>query len=390
MKRLSSLLVAVNSLLFASVVAMWPSISAQAERLLATDPDLMPSPSIITFSAVGLVSSATARVIHRTSLNPVGWVLHGIGLGLIGSAAGVEFTTLVGGGLELGAVGRVALTWVGWGWAPGIILIGVFLPLLFPTGRPPSSRWRWVGWLGALTMIFGAAAVAVYAWSNPETYYSGALDVDGPAWGLITAMILISIVGALSSVVVRFRRAGPVERHQLKWVLAALLVVGAALGLSLTPMARGLLNGALQQHLLAALFGLVPLSIGIAITRYRLYEIDRIVSRSLTYALVAGLLAAIYAGSVTALTSILPAQSALAVAASTLVVAMLFSPLRSRLQRLVDRRFNRSKFEADVVLSTLSQRLEESFTTDSIRSVLTHTVSDCLHPRTVGLWLAES
>jgi uncharacterized membrane protein YidH (DUF202 family) len=199
-------------------------------------------------------------------------------------------------------------------------------------------------------------------------------------------------LAAIVSLAFRYRRAGTAERAQLKWlVYAGALIVAALAGevLAGEVMGRGSATNNVQNAMLSGAVALVPVAIGIAVLRYRLYDIDRIISRTLAYAIVTGLLVGFYAGIVLLVTEVFKFHSTVAVAAATLAAAALFNPLRQRVQQAVDRRFNRARYDADLTITAFAARLKESVDLDSVRDDLAQVVSRALEPAHLSVWVSR-
>jgi len=285
--------------------------------------------------------------------------------------------------------------------APIFTLVVVLLPLWFPTGRLLSPRWRLVAWSGLAFMLLSLVGNGL----QPDVVaVSGVGTVDNPvaapaAWtpwldrliSLGALFLIPSIGGAVAAVVVRFRRARGVERQQLKWCssAAALLplpfIAGdlPEMGIDAPPI--------LSEVLLILVLPLLPLSVGIAIQRYRLYEIDRIINRTLVYGLLTALLAAVYAGVVLVLGQLFGGLGAeppsWVVAGATLAVAALFQPARRRIQQAVDRRFNRPRYDATKTIEAFSIRLRDEVDLDTLSAELLAVVHQTMQPTTASLWL---
>jgi hypothetical protein len=217
------------------------------------------------------------------------------------------------------------------------------------------------------------------------------VGLAGPGGDLFKAIavagaVLIAAAGlaALVSLAFRYRRAGTTERAQLKWLIYAAAVIVVAL-LAQIPIASSNLQNAISIGAVA----LVPVAIGIAVLRYRLYDIDRVISRTVAYALVTGLLVGIYAGLVLLATGVLGLHTSVAVAAATLVAAALFNPVRRRVQRAVDRRFNRARYDADKTVAAFAARLKDAANLDAVRDDLAVVVHQALEPAHVSLWVSE-
>jgi len=215
--------------------------------------------------------------------------------------------------------------------------------------------------------------------------------VTGPAGDIFKLMALCGGVltaaaglAAIVSLAFRYRRAQTVERAQLKWLVYAAVVIVVAL-LATIPIGSGNLQNAISSGAIA----LVPVAIGIAVLRYRLYDIDRVISRTVAYAIVTGLLVGIYAGLVLLATQVLGLRTPVAVAAATLAAAALFSPVRRRVQRAVDRRFNRARYDADQTVAVFAARLKDAVDLDAVRDDLASVVHQALEPAHVSLWISQ-
>jgi hypothetical protein len=288
-----------------------------------------------------------------------------------------------------------AAWYASWSWYPATTLALVFTPLLFPTGRLLSPRWRPVAWLaGTATAAFTVLAalqanlgpvgdplianpIGVAGLENPEESTVGVALL-----GLIT----LSAVVAFVSLVIRFRRSQGEERQQLKWfTYAGALVPLTWLG--------DFLPAPVDTIVSAAPIVFLPAAAGIAILRYRLYDIDRFINRTLVYGLLTMLLGAVYLVGVFGLGQLLnpvSGESALAVAASTLAVAALFQPARRRIQQAVDRRFNRRKYNTAKTIEAFSARLREQVDLDALSTEVLAVVDQTMEPTRVSLWLRPS
>jgi hypothetical protein len=279
--------------------------------------------------------------------------------------------------------------WVAWLF--GVILGPVgplfFLtPLLFPDGQPPSSRWRPVIWVAVLSGL-GASLCAALSSVEFRTDFPDLRDPVTVVAPLVTpynvsqeAGTLVLLVGVIS-MIVRFRRSGQEQRLQLKWVLYA-----TAIAAVVVLIAGDLTNSPLLEF--EIVFPLIPAAVGIAIMKYRLYDIDRLISRTLGYAIVTGLLVGLYAGLVLLATQVLSITSPVAVAASTLAAAALFTPLRRRVQHAVDRRFNRVRYDTDQTVAAFATRLRDAIDLDAVRSDLLAVVNTAVEPAHISIWTA--
>ena len=320
----------------------------------------------------------------RRPRNRIGWLAltAGLALGLSSFANQYEQRALVAapGSLPAGPVALWVSTWI---WPIPLAMVA-FLFLLFPTGRLRSRRWRPAAWfVGAVFALSTAAlmAGATREWAHPSASFQQL--VSPPVLAAMVICFPAALVVSGSAIVVRFARSAAEERLQLKWFAAAtVLVVATFIALILTnsnSVAAAILNNLALLCLDAA--------IAIAVLKYRLYEIDRIISRTLAYTIVTGLLAGLYAGLVLLATRVLSFSSPVAVAASTLTAAALFSPLRRRVQRVVDRRFNRARYDADEMVATFAARLKDAVDLDAVQADLASVVQQALEPAHVSIWM---
>ncbi len=322
----------------------------------------------LVFTAIG------ARVADRHRTNVVAWLLLAIGL----AGAVSLFSASYAGAHEAAAWLSQWTPWPGFGLIP-------FVLLLFPDGRLPSRRWRPALWIIGAGLAIPTVALAIAAALQPDVLNPDATTGAGLPGALVRVAqigVLVAVVGALialAGLFVRYRRAGLTERLQLKWLLVAGLVLLVAS-----------IVDAVTSFLLASLVeaAAIPVAVGVAILRYRLYHIDRIISRSIVYGLLTALLAGVYAGGVFVFGQLLrPAggQSQLAVAASTLGVAVLFGPARRRIQRSVDRRFNRRRHDAIQMVEAFGVRLRDELDLDSLEAELLRVVQQTMEPERVSL-----
>jgi len=334
---------------------------------------------------------------HRPG-NPIGWIiLAGVdvqGLAITGSV----YMTLArrpGYHLPIGP-----LVWLDSAWFVGIAALPLVI-LLFPDGRPPSPRWRPVVWsylamVGCyLACTYAAVIIAVAEHrtridadgnpafiDHPAGWYAAATDV-------FTVLLPAFWLSFVAAQVISWRRSSGERRQQLKWLLtgAAVLAVSEAvlqpIGAlpNLSASAQGVLNTASAVALSA-----LPVGLAVAILRYRLYDIDRIISRTLSYTIVTGLLVGVYAALVLLATEVLSVKSPVAVAAATLATAALFNPVRRRVQRIVDRRFNRARYDADQTVAAFAARLQDSVDLDAVQADLAAVVQRALEPAHIWMW----
>jgi hypothetical protein len=340
----------------------------------------------VLYATLPLVLGVVGTLIaSRHPGNPIGWLLCGLALWGATAELGQAYGYVAA---ERGLPGGVAGEWlISWSWIVDVTA-WVVVVLLFPDGRLPGRRWRpaiWASLAGAVLVFVGQALDADQA----VDYSSGRnpLGVDSPlvAAAEPVGIVLLSagLVAAVASSVLRYRRAGGVQRQQLKWFASAGLLMALVL-----PLAGAFWYRSVLVRVLAGLaFNAMPLAIGAAILRYRLYDIDRIISRTLAWALLTVLLGAGYAAVVLGLGRLLPESSSLAVAAATLAVAAVFQPARRRVQELVDRRFNRRRYDAARTIAAYSARLRDQVDLDTLTGELLAVVEETVQPTHSSLWL---
>jgi hypothetical protein len=340
---------------------------------------------IIAFATVG------ALLAWKRPGNPIGWLLSGSGLAY----------ALGGFGLLLEHFPRTLALgdWLGWTWLLGLGLC-VFVVLLFPAGSLPSRRWRPVAWAAGAALagwvLGNMFAPTIMSADPPVANPVGVTGAPGKIFpvmaGASAALIAATGLAAVLSLVFRYRRAQTAERAQLRWlVYAGALIVAAVLAVMLTERIIGPGGTAnnLQNALGSGAAALVPVAIGVAVLRYRLYDIDRIISRTVAYAIVTGLLVGVYAGPVLLATQVLRLHTPVAVAAATLTAAALFNPVRRRVQMRVDRQFNRARYDADQIAAAFAARLKDTVDLGSVRDDLTGIVSRALEPAHVSVWISR-
>jgi hypothetical protein len=348
-------------------------------------------------SAVAAVSAATvgALVASRRPHHRVGWLLVALGLSLAAFGFAFSYTRygLVARPGALPAAGYLA------GFATGTVFINLslagFVLLLTPTGTLPSPRWRWWARVQVAALVVAFLTAALHPMPlYPEYPEIGnplgvAAVADGPlaaAFPLGALPILAGLPVGSVSLLLRFRRARGLERLQLRWLAWGALLAAVALLVALTALVvEG--DSVVLQAAVGICVALLPLATGAAILRYRLYDLDRIISRTLAYGLLTVLLGLGYAGVVLGLGRLLPQGSSLAVAAATLAVAAVFQPLRRRVQGLVDRRFNRRRYDAARTLDRFAVRLRDQVDLDALRGELLAVVDHTMQPAGASLWL---
>jgi hypothetical protein len=350
---------------------------------------------------LAIVSAATVGAVlaSRRPRHPVGWLLLALASSLIATAAAAQYLTwglLVRPG-ALPAARLVALYYPATGFA-ALILIG-FLLLLTPTGSLPSPRWRW--WArGMVVAPVGLLLVVTLAPGRLDPRYEalgGPFDLRGHGGALLVAhqtalaVTTLAVIGAAGSLVWRFRRARGIERLQLRWVALAAVLVALTGVIVLVALAFGVPGATtLVSWSLGGCLAVLPVATGAAILRYRLYDLDRIISRTLAYGLLTVLLGLGYAAVVLGLGRLLPQGSSLVVAAATLAVAAVFQPARRRIQAAVDRRFNRRRHDAAQVIEAFGARLRDQVDLDTLTGELLAVVDQTMQPAQASLWLRSS
>jgi hypothetical protein len=344
--------------------------------------------AFLAFPTVGAIVSA------RVHGNKLGMIF--LGAGLVFSIGALADTY---GRFEPGPLaGATIAAWiVHWTiQSPAIYTFFTFFLLLFPTGRPPTPRWRW---LARFSLAVTAVFVFLVAFKPGELAESGGkinpfeIAALGPLWKVVEMPLffglLLSVVAAAGSFVLRFRRSRGVERQQLKWFAAAGVLLACVMG-----SAPVIFSTPAIWWLWGPLFLIgttsIPVAAGLAITRYRLYDIDRIISRTVSYAVLTVLTVAMFAGIVVGPGLVLGSGGTVpdyVIAAATLVVAALFRPMLHRVQRVVDKRFNRARYNASATVESFSARLRQQIDLDAIGSELTAVVGTTVHPEHVSLWI---
>jgi hypothetical protein len=345
--------------------------------------------------AIGAVFSGVGAVIAiRQPRNAIGWIFisAGVGAGLASLASAyADYWVAGNGGSE--AIGEAAAAYSNVSWIPFILLPATFLLLLFPDGRLLSPRWRRIGWCAAIGIagVFVTSGVtpgAIEDYPQVQNPYGVDSPLLDPLTGLSFLLLLIGMVGSSASLVVRFRRATGEQREQIKWLALAGAV--AAMTFPVALFGWDLWGEAISVvAIMISVLGL-PIAAGVAILRYRLYDIDVVINRTLVYGALTATLAAAYLGSVLVLQLALggvTSDSGLSVAASTLAVAGLFRPARSRIQAIVDRRFYRRKYDATRTLQGFSARLRDEVDLSALDAELRGVVAETMQPTHVSLWL---
>jgi hypothetical protein len=385
--RTARLLLAFALALVVISAASWPLNHLGLKDIAATGPQLGVTLIALTFAPVGVL------IAYRLPHNPVGWLFYGAGL-IEGINAVVGAYSLYsrtdGRHLPLG-------DWAAWFdsfiWIPGLAVV-IWLLLLFPNGKLLSPRWRWVS---------RASLVALFSTMAGFCFHAGKLDgegvrvenpigitalkpvVDGVL--VIGALLgLVCMVAAVVSLVLRFRRSEGRERLQMKWFTYAAVVFGV-LVVATVNVSTGIFLGVVEAIVIGPL---LAVAVGVAMLRHRLYDIDVVINRTLVYGLLTATLGTVYVGSVLLLQLALDSvtsNSSLAVAVSTLGVAALFRPARTRIQAVVDRRFYRRRYDAARTLEGFSSRLREQVDLEALGGELRSVVTETMEPAHVSLWL---
>jgi hypothetical protein len=344
--------------------------------------------AVIQLVGVAMVPLVGALIAARQPSNPYGWLW--CALGLVYASLAITDGLRRSGAIP-GWAGRTLVAAL----LQVILCLLVLVLLLFPSGRQPSPAWRWVP---RATVLLAAVVVVILPFAPPadDGGEPGPLTAGGRVGDLLvdvpdrsTQVLFLLVVAAAASVLVRFRRAGPVERQQLKWFLFS---AGLASAVFVLELLRVPLGDAVWALVDAVAFFFLPVSVGIAVLRYRLYEIDRIVSRTVSYGLLSAALIGMYLLVVALLRPLLEpltGGSALAVAGSTLAVAGAFNPARRRLQEAVDRRFDRARYDAVRAVDAFAARLRTQVDLDTVTAGLRDTVVATVAPTRFAVWLRD-
>jgi hypothetical protein len=361
---------------------------------------------MVPFLAFPLVG---ALIASRRPHNPIGWICLAVGLfwmlnimsggygiyGLLASPGSVPFPAAIGSQGE----------WMG----PATVgLLGTYLILLFPDGRLPSAGWRPLAWLSGTVLVLVSIANALAPGPLPDLGgVRNPFGLEGYPWmsgarDALNLLLSVCMLASVSSLVIRYRRSGGEVRQQIKWIAFAASVV--ALGVSgavvLGTFAAGTAGGThplligLLENAITLSFAGVPIAVGFAVLKYRLYNIDVIINRTLVYGSLTATLVALYFGGIVVLQRffvlLTGKQSTLAVVASTLLIAALFTPLRRRIQSYIDRRFYRRKYDARKTLEAFSAKLRDETDLEALSDDLVAIVRETMQPAHVSLWLRRS
>jgi hypothetical protein len=341
---------------------------------------------------VPVAATVGALIFARVRGNPIGWIFLGVGLlgGLNALLAGYADEALLtgSGSRRLGDMSADSTRWL---WAPVTLVPVTFGLLLFPDGRLPSRRFRALPWLAGVGIVALSALVGLSTVDEGWRAGAGAQSGDRTgallvSLGVLSIAVVPALIGSVAAVIVRFRRSSGEERQQIKW-----LAYGGTIAAAVVFVAGNAFDeqGGTNVVIAAALAS-IPLWIGIAILRYRLYDIDVVINRTLVYGALTATLAGAYVASVLLLQLLLSGlteDSGLAVTGSTLAVAALFRPARSRIQEAVDRRFYRRKYDAARTLTRFGSQLRDEVDLDALGSALRRVVTETMQPTHTSLWL---
>jgi hypothetical protein len=357
----------------------------------------------LSFSVVGLL------VALRRPRNPIGWIQLAVGIAWA-TLVVTEAYAVRAQAPGMGPVPRPDLVVAlgGWAWVPAVGLVGTFLILLFPDGRLPSPRWKIVARFSAITVI----VLSAYTVVRPGTLADDGLpNADNPL-GLealrpwqdeldsLVALLPICMAASVVGIIIRYRRSRALERLQLKWFTAGACVTAVAYATAISLGGYFTIAGIddrpawadVIETIAVLSFALVPIAVGIAMLRHHLYDIDRLINRALVYGLLTVVLTIAYLGAVALLQAPFvrfAGGSKLAVAASTLAVAALFQPLRTRIQDFIDKRFYRRKYDATQTIESFSARLRENKGLEALTGELVAVVTDVMQPTHASLWLPK-
>jgi hypothetical protein len=369
--------------------------------ILVPEEPAMPTWALVVFTLMAAsLGVMGALIVTRQPSNAVGWILWLAAVATAVSTAASAYANHAVATDNAHSPGTVFVAWLSQiGFFPAIVGIIIFIPLLFPDGRFLGRRWRWAGAFG-VAVIGAIVAGEMFAPGPISSYPTIANPVGLAAFGSLgpviafangPAVILAAAGLGIMSSVLRYRKGSPIERAQLRWFAATVVLTLAMLVLSVILGSEPIGQLAWLGGIIS--LSLIPIAIGVAILRYRLYEIDRIISRTIGWAIVTGLLVGVFAGLVVALQAVLAPvtnESTLAVAASTLVAFALFQPLRRRVQQAVDRRFDRARYDGERIVDAFAARLRDLVELETVSDDLQATVSRSVNPAGTSLWLRES
>jgi hypothetical protein len=379
----------VMALTFIAATVLGVRLSVLKGNFDATD-------AVSLLGAFGAFMAVGSLIVARRPGNSLGWAFAAVGLLAVTGELASEYALYSYVRLSTALPGAIAAAWyANWSWFPTVFLAVWFPLLFFPTGRLFSAHWRPVAWVGgagivALTLLgmLDPSLGVPHNRSLPNPIgITGLPEAEDSATGAtLLSLLLLSVVAALIQLVFRFRHSRGEERQQLKWFTYA----GAVMVLSI--VAEEVTGLALPDFVFGLQIGLIPVSVGVAILRYRLYDIDLIINRTLVYGALTAVLALVYFGGVVGIGGLVRGMTGqernnLVVAASTLAVAGLFRPARTRTQAFIDRRFYRSRYDAQQTIADFSAKMREQIDLDSLTSEMAAVVRETVQPTHVSLWL---
>ena len=395
-------LAALSVAMFLASVALFAlALSTQSPSDWITVGTVSEMLGFVPFLAFPIVG---ALIALRRPQNPIGWIC--LADGLLWSLLGMTDYYSRYGVAHPGPVPfSVVITYAlgQWLWLPPVGLLGIYMILLFPDGRLPSRRWRPLAWLSGAVIVVGSVSFAV----DPGPL-SGLGGVSNPfglegapwvalVWPVVIALLPLCILASALSLVLRYRRSRGEERQQIKWIAFAASLVGlmflSGIVTSFIPW-LGYLERVLETVVVLSYAG-IPIAVGLAVLKYRLYDIDFLINRTLVYGSLTAILLAGYFGGIVVLQRlfvVLTGQEELpqlVIVVSTLVIAALFSPLRRRIQSFIDRRFYRRKYDAAKTLAAFNARLRDETDLEALNDILVGAVRETMQPAHVGLWLRE-
>jgi hypothetical protein len=389
-----------------AVFVLTRAVQAEAHSTLLTSRsiiDLLVSVPFLAFPLVG------ALIASRRPHNPIGWIC--LAVGLLWMLLGLFDYYGVYGLAKLGTVPFPVVSYalVQWLWLPTVGLLAIYLVLLFPDGRLPSRRWRPLAWLsGAVIVLLGINSVLAPGELTELEGVRNPFGLEGARWLVEAEIVLLllfvaCILASAVSLILRFRHSGGEVREQIKWIALAGSFVGLllsiVLGVLIVAEVMKVIGGSTPLWLQGLLFVMVlsftgvPVAIGFAVLKYRLYDIDLLINRTLVYGSLTLMLALVYFGGVTVTQALFQTFTSqeqlpqLIVVASTLLIAAMFTPLKRRIQSLIDRSFYRSKYDARKTLETFSAKLRDETDLDALSEDLTSVVRETMQPAHVSVWL---
>ena len=347
-------------------------------------PDVAETMLSLAFAALGAV------VASRAPGNRIGWLFLLVGLLMSAGQAGDSVFYAARDRFDAIGLAQVMTLATGWMWFPSLGVLATFCLLLFPDGHLPSRRWRPAAWIAAAGIVGGALTMFVFAFFELDTLVRDPNgDIAGPPvvealMAVFGGLLLIGVLASIASLFTRWRRSQGVTRQQLKWFAFGGVV--QLLGIAANFLDSGFGTFVSEVSTLA-----LPTAAAVAITRYRLYDIDRLISRTLGWALISLVLGVVYVACVTAITAVtapVAGKSPIAVAAATLAAAAAFGPTRRRIQTVVDHRFNRARYDAVRTAEAYRGRLRDQLELRSIAEDLVATVHATVAPTSAMIWLA--